>query len=123
MNLDRSEKSAEKVIRAAMFARRSDLAGVARDVGVSADALFAFTHKEARLAPAVLEKLTTRIWGGAFTYNAATDMMESANKARPISIDTTCVAKLVLGSPPLGPSGPQRAAGAPPPPVKPAWVR
>ena len=42
MPLDPTEKSATVVIRAALYARRSDLVGIARDTGVSAESFHAF---------------------------------------------------------------------------------
>ena len=63
MPLDPTEKSATVVIRAALYARRSDLVGIARDTGVSAESFHAFLGGS-RLAPDVLAKLTARICHG-----------------------------------------------------------
>ena len=122
MIVDQAEKSATQVIRAALHARRSALAGIARDAGVSTETLHLFLSGSG-LAPNILEALTTRIWGGAFRFDPATDTMRSTNILKPTTVNTDCRAKLVIGNPPRG--GITRLGGdaKPPPPAKPAWLR
>jgi hypothetical protein len=85
MIVNESETSGAVVIRAALWARRSQLAGIARDMGVSAEALHVFLSG-GRLAPAVLEALTTRIWNGHLKYDPVTDTLQSANTAKPTPV-------------------------------------
>ena len=123
MIVNETETSATVVIRAALWARRSDLASIARDAGVSAEALHAFLNGS-RLAPAVLETLTTRFWGGAFEYDAATDTMRSTNKTPPTTVHAVRLPPVINAVPPRS-DGPPRILGdaPPPPPKKPAWLR
>lgn len=122
MNVDQTE-SGKAVIRAALYARRSQLAGIARDIGVATETAHLFLSGAGLAVPA-LEALTKRIWGGALEYDAATDKLRSANKAKPTPVNIDCRARLVLGNPPLGRGTLGRLVRgvAPPQPKKPAWM-
>ena len=118
------EESGEKVIRAALWARRSRLATIARDTAqVAPETLHAFVSG-ARLAPEVLQKLTVRIWGGALRYDHLTDRLQSANTVKPTSIG--------VGPPPVAAKPRWKAGlspsyghggGAPVTVKKPRWLK
>jgi hypothetical protein len=89
MSTAKTTPSGREIIRQALSARgrqAGNLAGMARDLGLSTAAVDAFVHGGAPLAPDYLAKLAERIWAGYIRYNADADRLESGNTAEPTTI-------------------------------------
>lgn len=125
--METTNASATAAIRAALYARRESLAMTARDLGAPVNSLHAFIHNGASLSVDILQALTNRIWGGAFRFDPARDVMVPAMSPAPITIPTLPRDPVVRGKTPTSAEvwGQMRTKGPAPKqaPTKPAWLR
>lgn len=74
------------VLRQALRSRKLGLATIARELGISADALEAFVAGSKDLPVDALNRVTAEIFGGHTEFNPETGLLQSANRTPPIAI-------------------------------------
>ena len=72
-------------IRAAIRARKSNLAVIARNNGMSADLLLTFAEGRCALPADLLRSLTKEVWGGHVAYDDVADVLHPADQSKPVS--------------------------------------
>ena len=71
------------VLRAGLLSRKMGLAAVARELGLSADALESFAHGTRELPADKLNAIAGFIFGGHVEFDATTDLLRPTNRAEP----------------------------------------
>jgi transcriptional regulator with XRE-family HTH domain len=116
-------KTGTDVLRAAVHARNkgTNLAGMARDLGLSASNLEAFAAGKSNLPPAMLKKLCDWLFAGNTEYDETIDRLRPTNKAeakplgiRPPPIDPATLPKYAGGPPTLYPPKKDQPKAPPP---------
>ena len=114
------------VLRQVLVARHMGRASLARDLGVSNEALHNFANGKGTLPPAVLQALALDWSGGNIIYDPAIDRLRPANKIEPRSLGSGPPPITEMMTLPTFKGGPAPAqTGYPPPKPKarrPGWV-
>jgi len=129
------EKTGTDVLREAARIRVKTMryAGLARDLGIAAETLVAFSENKLTPPPQILSALAKELWGGHVVFDPVTDLLRTlAPPTRPLGVTPPLfdLEKPSRYAPPIGPwtKGSGGITGLPPSPqarprTRPGWAR